>query len=125
MINLFPRYYSFVGLNAGFFKVSIDNSTPQRLTAKRNSSMTQQLLWSNTSLGPGKHIVTLTNDDPAGLLGLDFFRSVINDCPYVYGSELGGCFGVDDSSTLPGWVHYRQHAGIPGTIPDLAILFAS
>ena len=103
MTNLFCRYYSVVGLNLGFFKVSIDNSTPQRLTAKRNSAMSQQLLWSNTSLDPGRHTVTITHDDTdvESIFGLDFFRSVINNCPSVWGSESGDCVGVEDSSTLP------------------------
>ena len=84
MTNLFCRYYSSVGPNLGFFMVSIDNSTPQRLTAKNDPFMTQQLLWSNTSLGPGKHTVTLTHDDGTGTyFGLDFFRSVTNNCPSV------------------------------------------
>ena len=84
MTNLFCRYYSAVGPDLGFFKVSIDNSTPQRLTANRSRSMTQQLLWLNTSLSPGKHTVTLTHDDDTGTyVGLDFFRSVINNCPSV------------------------------------------
>ena len=120
MTNLFCRYYSDVGLDRGLFKVSIDSSTPQQLTAKRNSTMSQQLLWSNTSLGPGKHIVTLTNDDPAGLLGLDFFRSVIHNCPSVQGSESRGCVGVDDSSTLPaGYITGNQNPGYqnPGYDP--------
>ena len=82
MTNLFRRYYSAVGPGLGFFKVSIDDSTPQRLTAYRNVIMSQQLIWSNTSLGPGKHNLTLTHDGDVGVyseLILDFFRSVINN----------------------------------------------
>ena len=81
MTTLFRRYYSSVGPQLGFFKLSIDGSTPQRLTAYRNVFMTQQLIWSNTSLGPGKHNLTLTHDgdDVYSELHLDFFRSVINN----------------------------------------------
>ena len=67
MTNLFRRYYSSVGPRYGFFKVSIDDSTPQRLTAYRNDFMSQQLIWSNTSLGPGKHKLTLTHDGDIGV----------------------------------------------------------
>ena len=82
MTNLFCRYYSSVGPRYGFFKVSIDDSAPQRLTAYRDVFMSQQLIWSNTSLGPGKHNLTLTHDGDIGVfceLDLDFFRSVINN----------------------------------------------
>ena len=81
MTNLLCRYYSGVGPGYGFFNVSIDGSTPQRLTAKSNSYLYQQLIWSNTSLIPGRHNITLTHDDVGvnSTLGLDFFRSVIGD----------------------------------------------
>jgi hypothetical protein len=76
MIDLFRRYYGGVGFGYGFFNVSIDGSTPQRLTAKRNPYLYQQLIWSNTSLSPGRHNLTLTHDDPGvnSSLSLDFFR---------------------------------------------------
>jgi len=79
MTNWFRRYYSAIGPGFGFFNVSIDSSTPQRLTAKSNSSLSQQLIWSNTSLGLGTHNITLTHDDIGfNVTGLDFFRLVIN-----------------------------------------------
>jgi len=69
-----------MGPDWGFFNVSIDGSTPQRLTAKSNLHLSQQLIWSNTSLGPGRHNITLTHDDNnTTALGLDFFRLVINN----------------------------------------------
>ena len=80
--NLLRRYYSTVGPNFGFFTVSIDGSTPQRLTAKSDLFLSQRLIWSNTSLGPGRHSLTLTHDGDIGTnssLGLDFFRSAIDN----------------------------------------------
>ena len=81
MTNLFRRYYGDIGPGYGFFNVSIDGSTPQRLTAGNNTYMYQRLLWSNMSLGPGSHNLTLTHDDtrPNKTLNLDFFRFVINN----------------------------------------------
>ena len=68
MANLFRRYYNDIDPDLGFFKVSIDGSTPQRL------------IWSDTSHGPGRHKLTLMHDDTNQTsLGLDFFRSVINN----------------------------------------------
>ncbi len=81
MTNLFRRYYGAVGPGYGFFNVSIDGSTPQRLTAGNNTDLYQRLIWSNTSLSPGRHNLTLTHDDTRSgfRLSLDFFRSVINN----------------------------------------------
>ena len=82
MADLFRRYYGILGPEYGFFNVSIDGSTPQRLNARRNVSnlLFQQLLWSNVSLGPGRHNLTITHDGPRLMaLSVDFFRSVIND----------------------------------------------
>jgi len=80
LTNLFRRYYGTVGLTGGSFNLSIDGSTPQRLNTKDNLFLTQQLIWSNTSLSPGRHTITLTRDDtnPAHGLNLDFFRLVTN-----------------------------------------------
>ena len=56
--------------------------------------MSQRLLWSNTSLGPGRHNLTLTHDDTAfTVLSLDFFRSVINN--------IGKNEKTSDSRDLP------------------------
>ena len=80
MTNQFRRYYSDVGPGLGFFNVSIDGSIPQRFTANNNLRLSQRLLWSNTSLGPGRHKLTLMHDDNnLNSLGLDFFRSVTNN----------------------------------------------
>ena len=78
--NLFRRYYSTLGPRGGF-NVSIDGSTPQRLDpANSNTYLFQRLLWSNVSLSPGRHNITITHDGPLGVvLSLDFFRSVINN----------------------------------------------
>lgn len=76
------RYYGSLGLSpsSASFIVSIDGSTPQRLDGQiSNTEIDQQIIWSNTSLGPGRHTLTLTHDDVAGRsLSLDFFRSVIS-----------------------------------------------
>ena len=81
MTNLFHRYYGAVGPEYGFFNVSIDDSIPQRLTAQNNATLYQQLIWSNVNLGPGRHNLTLTQDDTRNYktLSLDFFRSVIDN----------------------------------------------
>ena len=81
MTNLFRGYYGVVGTSYGFFNVSIDGSTPQRVTAENNATLYQQLIWSNVSLDPGSHNLTLTHDDTRldKTLSLDFFRSVINN----------------------------------------------
>ena len=81
VVNLFRRYYGTVNLDRGFFNVSIDGSTPQRLNAESYRSRRQQLIWSNVSLGPGRHNLTITHDDPRFFkdLSLDFFRSVIDN----------------------------------------------
>src|SRR5258706_7267237 len=81
MTNLFRRYYGSVGPNFGFFNVSIDGSTPQRLNATSNLSLDQRMLWSSTTLSPGRHNLTLTHDDarPNKTLCLDFLLSVISN----------------------------------------------
>ncbi len=77
--NVFRRYYSSVGATNGVFTVLIDGSTPERLSASSDLYLDQRMLWSNTSLGTGRHTVTLTHDDTnIASLSLDFFRSVIN-----------------------------------------------
>ena len=76
--NLFLRYYSSVAPWYGFYTVSIDGSEPERLNAKTDGGfLTQQMLWSKTSLTPGRHTFTLKQDDRSGdFTGLDFFRLV-------------------------------------------------
>ena len=72
----FHRYYGAVDIPHGFFTVSIDGSTPQRLNGKSNvGQLAQQMLWSKTDLSPGRHTFTLTQDDVNGaFLDLDFLR---------------------------------------------------
>ena len=77
MTNIFRRYYGSVGATYGAFTVSINGSTPERLNASNRLYLDQRMLWSNTSLGIGRHTVTLTHDDNnTASLSLDFFRSV-------------------------------------------------
>ena len=77
MTDMFRRYYGSVGATYGAFTISIDGSTPERLSASNSSYLDQRMLWSNTSLGTGRHNVTLTHDDSnIATLSLDFFRSV-------------------------------------------------
>ena len=78
MTHLFRRVYSRLGPGVGSFNVSIDGSPPQNLSGTNPVDLYQRILWSNTSLGPGRHTVTLTNVDDI-VFGLDFFRSVINE----------------------------------------------
>jgi len=75
--NLFHRCYGIFNPFAGFFNISVDGSVPERLSANNSVTLYQSMLWSNTSLGPGRHTVTLTNVGP--LFSLDFFRSVTNE----------------------------------------------
>ena len=79
--NLSRRYYGSVGPTYGFCSLSIDGSTPQRLNAKSSGYLDQHLIWSNVSLGSGRHTLTITHDDTRAdkLISLDFFRSVVND----------------------------------------------
>lgn len=80
MANLFSRYYGSFGPSTGAFTVSVDGSTPERLNGKGDLYLDQRMLWSNASLGPGRHTVTLTNDDaaPDTKFSLDFFRLVVS-----------------------------------------------
>jgi len=73
--NLFRRCYGVFDRASGLFNVSVDGSAPQVLSANSNVVLYQRVLWSNTSLGPGRHTVTLTNID-GKYLQVDFFRSV-------------------------------------------------
>ena len=78
--NLSHRYYGVFDHDSGFFNVSVDGSAPQRLLRAENSAgLYQSMLWSNTSLGPGRHTITLTNVEDFRRLGLDFFGSVTDD----------------------------------------------
>ena len=76
--NLSHRYYGPLCYLCPSFNVSIDGSTPQRLSAHSSGrlvTLSQRMIWSNQSLDPGRHTVTLTHDDIFGLaLYLDFFR---------------------------------------------------
>ena len=78
MTNLYCRCYGFSCPECGFFTVSINGSTQQRLNASGDSDHNQRMIWSNASLGPGRHTITLTHDDndPFARLFLSFFRSV-------------------------------------------------
>lgn len=74
------RYYSRNGPDLAVFTVSIDGSAPQRVNATSRLGVNQSMLWSNKSLGVGKHNVTFTHDDENGkYFGLDFFRLVTSD----------------------------------------------
>jgi hypothetical protein len=79
--NPFLRYYSDVDIPHGFYTVSIDGSTPERLNGKNiGGQLTQQMLWSKTGLSPGRHTFVLKQDDIDGtFISLDFFRSVISE----------------------------------------------
>ena len=75
MTNLFRRCYGVIGPGLPFFTVSIDGSTPQRFSGNNSVRLSQKVLWSNTTLSPGRHTVTLTHDDNTGYqIYLDFFR---------------------------------------------------
>ncbi|SRR5258706_404250 len=87
MTNLLHRYYGRFCPNCGYIKVSIDGSTPQRLNTRSSwdferltnessplGGLNQRMIWSNTSLDPGRHTVNITSDDIGNFLYLDFFR---------------------------------------------------
>ena len=78
--NLFLRYYSYVARFNGFYTVSIDGSNPEQLNGNNKGHRTQQMLWSKKDLTPGRHTLTLRQDDIGGrVTALDFFRSVISE----------------------------------------------
>ena len=70
------RLYGRLCVACALFNVSIDGSEPQGSTTSYGSSLNQQMIWSNTNLGPGRHTVTLTYDDDRSFAGFyfDFFR---------------------------------------------------
>jgi len=79
MTNLLRRCYGVIGPIYSSFTVSIDGSAPRLFSGKNNVVLAQKLLWSNTTLGPGRHTVTLTRDDSAkDQFNLDFFRYVVS-----------------------------------------------
>ena len=78
--ELSRRYYSRNGPDLAAFTVSIDGSTPQRVNATSKLGVNQSMLWSNSSLGIGRHNITFTHDDINGkYFGLDFLRLVTNE----------------------------------------------
>ena len=78
--ELSRRYYSRNGPDLAAFTVSIDGSTPQRVNATSKVGVNQSMLWSNSSLGVGRHNITFTHDDTNGrYFGLDFLRLVTNE----------------------------------------------
>jgi len=81
MTNPSHRYYGHFCSTCLSFNVSIDNSTPQQLHAASPTELKQQMIWSITSLDPGRHTVNITLDrfdHDSKLYGsdlyLDFFR---------------------------------------------------
>ena len=72
MTNLLRRCYGVIGPDSGFFTVSIDGSTPQQFSGENDYRLDQKLLWSNTTLGPGRHTLNLTLTNQTIWLG--FFR---------------------------------------------------
>lgn len=78
--NLFRRYYGRRCDHCGHFSVSVDGSPPQWPWESTKWTLNQQMLWSNTTLGPGRHTVNITHDDSKDMMiSLDFFRLVIVD----------------------------------------------
>src|SRR5258706_897332 len=60
------RYYGRICFVCGPFKVSIDGSIPQRLNTNAERAyepLNQWMVWSNTSLDPGRHTVNITSDN--------------------------------------------------------------
>jgi len=74
MTNLLRRCYGVIGPDRGFITVSVDGSTPQQFSGNHSVELVQKLLWSNTTLGPGRHTVTFTHDNTTKPFYLDFFR---------------------------------------------------
>ncbi len=79
MTNPPNRYYGHFCRACGSFNISIDGLTPERLNASRSSilyDLVQRMIWSNTSLDPGRHTLTLTHDGDNinSVVLLDFFR---------------------------------------------------
>jgi len=72
MTNLLHRCYGVMSPISAFFTVSIDDSTPQLVSGENSVELVQQLLWSNTNLGAGRHTLTLTTTNKP--IYLDFFR---------------------------------------------------
>ena len=72
------RYYSDVGSSHAALTASIDGSPPERATgytSNKPSGLTRQLIWSNTSLTPGTHTLTLAHAGEQGQdLTVDYFR---------------------------------------------------
>jgi hypothetical protein len=81
MTNLFCRLYGTAGPGCANVAVSINDSITERFSCNNNTwPEDQQVLWSNTSLGPGSHTLTFTHDDVnRKRFSLDFFRSVIGE----------------------------------------------
>ena len=78
MTNPSHRYYGQICTSCGPFNISIDGSIPQRLSghASTDYHLVQRMIWSNTSLDPGRHTFTLTHDseDDESGISFDFFR---------------------------------------------------
>ena len=75
------RFYGHMCASCGSFTVSIDGLTPQRLNSMGSHPyyLVQRMVWSNTSLDPGRHTLNVTNDEDNGSgVYLDFFRQVID-----------------------------------------------
>ena len=79
MTNLPHRIYGHMHRPAGLVRVSIDGSTPRPLDYSRtlhDDDLVQRMIWSSTSLDPGRHTLNITYDEANIYVGvyLDFFR---------------------------------------------------
>ena len=102
-------YYASVDAPDGFYTVSMDGSNPERLSgANPTGQLTQQMLWSKIGLTPGRHTLTLTQDDDNGkYINLDYFRCVVskfstmNEAKFHYSLLSIRVLRSEDASALP------------------------
>jgi len=83
-------FYASVDTPHGFYTISLDDSKPERLSSTNPiGQLTQQMLWSKVGLTPGRHTLTLTQDDDNGkYVNLNYFRCVVSKISAMHEPKL-------------------------------------